>query len=58
MSIKVIATFKEIIFIKSLLKNMLADTRKQKYIVTVNLGFIRAEFCIMTEWRSQAEMVL
>ncbi len=37
---------------------MLAEAGKQKYIVPVKLGFITAVFCIMTEWRSQAEMVL
>ena len=40
-------------------KNMLADERKQKYIVPANFGFIMSGFCIVSDWRrSQAKMTL
>ena len=54
-----VAKVREVIIIKSLLKNMLADTRKLRYTVMLNFGFIMSGFCITADWRrSQAKMNL
>ncbi len=40
---------REVIFIKSLLKNILADTRRLKYTGVLNFGFIMSGFCMTAE---------
>ncbi len=48
---------REVIFIKSLLKNMLADTRRLKYTGVLNFGFIMSGFCMTADRRrSQTKM--
>ncbi len=40
---------REVIFIKSLLKNILADTKRLKYTIPLNFGFIMSGFYITAE---------
>ena len=54
-----VAKVREVIFIKSLLKNMLADKRRLSYTVVLNFGFIMSGFCMTADWRrSQTKMNL